>query len=153
MSMFDWNAELEAAKHRVAELEDLVARLRDALQQSASGATEATPVDRILERARRTLPVRVASLERARQHQRFIEQKIATGTKVMKQLPYLELAETCFKAARWMPQGDAAENVRRTAAAFYARAIALEKATPTEAEARAIFADMAATWAEPPASE
>jgi len=87
------------------------------------------------------------------QHQRFIEHKIATGTKVLKRLPYLELAETCFKAARWMAQGDAAENVRRTAAAFYTRAIALEKATPTEAQARAIFADMTATWAQPPASE
>jgi len=151
--MFDWNAELEVAKHRVAELEELVSRLREALQQSTSNATEATPVDRILERARRTLPLRMASLERARHHQRFIEHKIATGTKVSKRLPYLELAETCFKAARWMPQGDAAENVRRTAATFYTRAIALEKATPTEAEARAIFADMAATWAQSPASE
>jgi len=151
--MFDWNAELEAAKHRVAELEDLVARLRDALQQSASDATEATPVDRILERARRTLPVRVASLERARQHQRFIERKVATGTKVSKRLPYLELAETCFKAAKWMPQGDAAEAVRRAAATFYTRAVALEKATATEAEAKAIFADMTATWAQPPSAQ
>jgi hypothetical protein len=48
--MFDWNAELEAAKHRVAELEELVSRLKDALRQSASASTEATPVDRILER-------------------------------------------------------------------------------------------------------
>ena len=52
-----------------------------------------------------------------------------------------------------MPQGDAVETVRRTAAAFYTRAIALEKATPTEAEARAIFADMTATWALPPEPE
>jgi hypothetical protein len=153
MSMFDWNAELEAAKHRVAELEELVSRLKDALRQSASASTEATPVDRILERARLTLPLRMASLERARHHQRFIEHKIATGTKVSRRLPYLELAETCFKAARWMPQGDAAETVRRTAAAFYTRAIALEKTTPTETEARAIFADMSATWAQPPSSE
>jgi len=151
--MFDWNAELEAAMHRVAELEELVSRLKEALRQSTSHSTEATPVDRILERARRTLPLRMASLERARQHRRFIEHKIAMGTKVSKGLPYLELAETCFKAARWMPQGDAAETVRRTAAAFYTRAIALEKTTPTEAEARAIFADMAATWAEPPSSQ
>ena len=151
--MFDWNAELQAAKHRVAELEQLVSRLKDALQESASNSAGGTPVDRILERARRTLPIRAASLERARQHQRFIERKVATGTKVSKRLPYLELAETRFKAARWMPQGDAAETVRRTAAAFYTRAIALEKATPTEAEARAIFADMAATWAQPPSSE
>jgi hypothetical protein len=45
--MFDWNAELEAAKHRVAELEELVSRLKDALRQSASDATDATPLDRI----------------------------------------------------------------------------------------------------------
>ena len=150
--MFDWNAELEAAKLRVAELEELVSRLKDALLQSGSDSTVATPVDRILERARRTLPVRIASLERARHHQRFIEQKIATGTKVMKQLPFLELAETCFKAAKWMPQGDAAETVRRAAAAFYTRAVATERASPTDAEARAIFADMTATW-EPRSSK
>ena len=134
--MFDWNAELEAAKHRVAELEELVSRLKDALRQSASDATDATPLDRILERSRRTLSVRMASLERARYHQRFIEQKIATGTEVLTRLPYLELAETCFKAAKWMPQGDAAKKVRRAAAAFYTRAVALEKASPTDAEAR-----------------
>jgi hypothetical protein len=150
--MFDWTAELEAAKHRVSELEELVSRLKDALRQAAD-ATEATPVDRILERARRTLPVRMASLERARHHQRFIEHKIATGTKVMKRLPYLELAETCFKAAKWMPQGDAAETVRRAAAAFYTRAVAVEKVSPTEAEAKVIFSDMAATWAQPPSSQ
>ena len=132
--MFDWNAELEAAKLRVAELEELVSRLKDALQQSASNSTVATPVDQILERARRTLPVRMASLERARHHQRFIEQKIATGTKVMKRFPYLELAETCFKAAKWIPQGDAAETVRKAAAAFYTRAVATEKASPTDAQ-------------------
>jgi hypothetical protein len=132
--MFDWNAELEAAKLRVAELEELVSRLKDALLQSGSDSTVATPVDRILERARRTLPVRIASLERARHHQRFIEQKIATGTKVMKRFPYLELAETCFKAAKWIPQGDAAETVRKAAAAFYTRAVATEKASPTDAQ-------------------
>jgi hypothetical protein len=151
--MFDWTAELEAAKRRVAELEELVARLKDALRQSASDSTEATPADRILERARRTLPLRTASLERARHHQRFIEHKIATGAKVSKQLPYLELAETCFKAAKWMPQGDAAETVRRSGAAFYTRAIAIEKASPTEAEARVIFSDMTATWAQPGSSK
>jgi hypothetical protein len=132
--MFDWNAELEAAKLSVAELEELMSRLKDALLQSGSDSTVATPVDRILERARRTLPVRIASLERVRHHQRFIEQKIATGTKVMKRFPYLELAETCFKAAKWTPQGDAAETVRKAAAAFYTRAIATEKASPTDAQ-------------------
>ena len=69
--MFDWNAELEAAKHRVAELEELVCRLKDALRQSASDATDATPLDRILERSRRTLSVRMASLERAATYSGF----------------------------------------------------------------------------------
>jgi hypothetical protein len=95
----------------------------------------------------------MASLERARNHQRFIEQKIATGTKVLTRLPYLELAETCFKAAKWMPQGDAAEKVRRAAAAFYTRAVALEKASPTAAEARAILSDMTTTAAQPLSSQ
>jgi hypothetical protein len=129
--MFDWNVELEAAKQRVAELDELVSRLKHALQHRDS--TEATPVDQILERARRTLSLRLASLERARHHQRFIEHKISTGAKVSKRLPYLELAQVCFKAAESMPQGDAAERVRRAAAAFYTRAVELEKATLTEA--------------------
>jgi len=75
-------------------------------------------VARIPESAQRTLSIRMSSLERARQHQRFMENKIAAGAKPFERLPYLELAETCFKAARWMPQGEAAEAVRRTAAAF-----------------------------------
>jgi anti-sigma factor RsiW len=70
--MFDWSTELEEAKRRVAELEDMVSRLRDALRQSADNPMAATPVERILDRARRTLPVRMANLERARHHQRFI---------------------------------------------------------------------------------
>jgi hypothetical protein len=151
--MFDWNTELEEAKRRVAELEEMVFRLRDALRQSADNPIEAKPVERILERARRTLSVRMANLERARHHQRFIEHKIAAGTKVFKRLPYYELAETCFKAAKWMPQGQAAEAVRRTGAAFYTKAVALEKASPTDAEARAIFDDMAAAWQRPRTSE
>ena len=147
--MFDWNAELEVAKRRVAELEELVSRLRDALQQSSDEMTEDVPVERILERARRTLPVRMASLERARHHQRFIEHKIAKGTKALKRFPYLELAETCFKAAKWMPQGEAAETVRRTGAVFYTRAVAREKTSPTDAEAKTIFDNMAATGSPP----
>jgi len=56
--MFDWNAELAAAKQRVAELAELVSRLKDALRQSASDATEATPLDRTLERSQRTHSVK-----------------------------------------------------------------------------------------------
>jgi hypothetical protein len=127
--MFNWSAELEVAKRRVAELEEMVSRSRDALQRSADDPTEAKLVEHILERAKRTLPVRMVSLERARQHQRFIEHKIATGAKPFNQLPYFELAETCFRAAKWMPQGEAADSVRRTAADFYTKAVAREKAS------------------------
>jgi hypothetical protein len=130
--MFDWNAELELARHRVAELEETVARLRDAIEQSAEISTEATPAGRILEQAQRTLQVRMASLERAQDHQRFIEHKIASGAQALEQLPHLQFAETCFKAAKWMPRGEAAESVRRTGAAFYTRAIK-DRTLPIEA--------------------
>ena|SRR5579859_6539533 len=114
--MFDWNDELEMAQRRVAELEDMVSRLKDTIREGAEDSTEAT-------QAQRTLQVRIASLERAQDHQRFIEHKIASGAKPLEQLPYLQFAETCFKAAKWMPQGEAAELVRRTGAACYTKAI------------------------------
>jgi hypothetical protein len=66
----------EAAKRRVAELEEMVSRLREVLEQRAD---DATPSDKILDRGKRTLSVRMASLKRARMHQRFIETKIQTG--------------------------------------------------------------------------
>jgi hypothetical protein len=91
----------------------------------------------------------MASLEQARHHQRFIEHKIAMETKPLKRMPYLELAETCFKAAKWMSPGEAAESVRRTGAVFYTKAVAAKEASPTDAEAKAIFDDMAATWVPP----
>jgi hypothetical protein len=145
--MFDWNIELEAAKRRVTELEELASRLKDALRQAAEGESEGTPVGRILERAQRTLTIRMTSLERARQHQRFIEDKIAARAKPVERLPYLELAETCFKAARWLPPGEDAESVRRTGAAFYTKAIAHDKTPPGEAKTKAMFDDIAAGWA------
>jgi hypothetical protein len=77
-STFDWNVELETAKKRVAELEDMVARLREVLDQKIIGPT---PIDNILYRANRTLSVRMASLERARFHLRFIEHKIQDGAR------------------------------------------------------------------------
>jgi hypothetical protein len=62
----------------------------------------------------------------------------------------VELAEVCFKAATWMPQGEAADTVRRNGAAFYTKAVAQEKTSPNEAKAKAIFENMAATWTQPP---
>src|ERR1700730_9888374 len=118
--MFDWNAELEVAKHRVAELEEMVSRLQEVLEQKAD---DPTPIERILDRAQRTLSVRIASLERARFHQRFIERKVAMGNAASKPIPYLELAQICFDAAKRMPPGKAAETVRTHAATFYTKAV------------------------------
>jgi hypothetical protein len=115
--MFDWNAELESAKHQVAELEAHVSQLKQALRQSADGQAPSAKDQRILS-------IRMASLDRAKFHERFIEHKIATGAKAVKQLPYLELAEVCFKASHWMPRRGAADTVRAYATAFYAKAVA-----------------------------
>jgi hypothetical protein len=149
--MFDWNAELEAAKRQVADLEEKVARFREEMQRIAEDPTQATPIERIRETNQRMLSVKMASLDRARLHARFVEGKVAAGATVAKQLPYVELAEVCFKAARWMPQGEAAEAVRRNGAAFYTKSVAQDKASPDEAKAKAIFENMAATWTQPPA--
>jgi hypothetical protein len=77
--MFDWNAELESAKRQVAELEEGVSGLRDALKRVGDEPTSATPIDRILDQAQRTLSIRMASLDRAKFHARFIEHKLAMG--------------------------------------------------------------------------
>ena len=97
--MFDWNAELEAAKRQVADLEEKVARFREEMQRIAEDPTQATPIERIRETNQRMLSVKMASLDRARLHARFVEGKVAAGATVAKQLPYVELAEVCFKAA------------------------------------------------------
>ena len=120
--MFDWNAELELAKRQVAELEEKVSHVREALQEGSDHATAATPIQRILERAHGTLSVRMASLDRAKYHQHFIERKIAMGAK-SKELPYVELAQVCFSAAQSMPPGNAADVVRAHAAAFYTKSL------------------------------
>src|ERR1700736_1418743 len=101
-------------KAGVAELEEMVSRLREALEGDADNAT---PIERILDRAQRTLSVRMASLERAKFHQLFIEHKIQTGARTITSLPYIELAHVCFSAAKWMPKSKAAEAVRTHAAA------------------------------------
>ena len=143
VNTFDWKAELETAKRHVVELEEMVFRLREALEQKAD---DATPIDKILDRARRTLSVRMASLERAKFHQRFIEHKIQSRASTITSLPYIELAHVCFSAAEWMPKGEAAESVRAHAAAFYTKGIADQKASPTVAAAKAVFHSMATGW-------
>ena len=143
---FNWNAELETAKRQVVELEDMVSRLREALEQKAD---DATPIGNILDRANRTLSVRMASLERARFHQRFIEHKIQSGARTVASLPYIELAHACFGAAEWMPKGEAAASVRAHAASFYTKGVADRKISPTDAEAKALVQRMAAGWMLP----
>jgi hypothetical protein len=121
--MFDWSAELEVAKLRVAELEEKVSGLRDQLQQTA-----ATPIQSVFDQGRRILSVRLTSLELAKAHERFIEHKIASGVKAAGPVPYLELSQVCFNAAKSMPQGEAAEAMRTHATAFYRKAMDRKKA-------------------------
>jgi hypothetical protein len=128
--MFDWNAELKIAKRQVADLEEKVQELREALKQAGDEPTSATPIDRILDQAKRTLSVRMASLDRAKFHARFIEHKLAMGGKVFTALPYVELAQVCFNSAKGMPAGEAADVVRTHAAAFYTKSLAQRKASP-----------------------
>jgi hypothetical protein len=126
--MFDWNTELELTRRQIADLEVKVSELREELQDADVPSSTAVPIDRILDSKRRILSIRMASLDRARFHARFVEHKIATGAKGIKALPYADLALVCFKAVDWMPRGEASEAVRRTGAAFYNRAMLLNKA-------------------------
>jgi hypothetical protein len=124
--MFDWKAELEVANCRVVELEETVRNLRDQLQRNAVAPATATPSERILERDRRILSIRMAELDRAKIHEHFIQGRILSGAKAATPVPYRQLAQVCFDAAKSMPE-DAAKSMRTHASAFYAKAIAQEK--------------------------
>jgi hypothetical protein len=124
--MFDWKAELELASCRVVDLEEMVRGLRDQLQRHSESPTAATPIERILERDRRILSIRMAELDRAKIHERFIQGRISSGAKAATPVPYRQLAQVCFDAAKSMPE-DAARSMRTHASAFYAKAIAQEK--------------------------
>jgi transcriptional regulator with XRE-family HTH domain len=96
---------------------------------------------------RRMLSVKMASLDRAKLHARFVEHKISSGTKVATEFPFVELAAVCFKAAEWMPQGTAAQAVRKNAAIFYTRGIAKKEAAPSEKSAKKMIFDyMITNW-------
>jgi hypothetical protein len=97
--------------------------------------------------------VRMASLERARFHQRFFEHKIQSGARTVASLPYVEPAHVCFSAVRSMPKGEAADRIRSHAAAFYTEGVADRKVSPSEAEAKAAFQSIAAGWALPETPE
>src|SRR5258708_6412057 len=70
-AVLSWDAQLEAAKKEIAELENRIAALREELQ-AAQWAADAA-------RAQRMLTVREEHLERAKFHAQFIEHKIAQG--------------------------------------------------------------------------
>ena len=91
----------------------------------------------------------MASLEHARFHQRFIEHKIQSGARTVASRPYVELAHVCFNATQWMPKGDAVESVRSHAAAFYSKGVVEKRTSPTDAEAKVIFQNMASGWTPP----
>jgi hypothetical protein len=92
--IFHWNTELELTRRQIADLEVKISELRDELQ-GANERPTAVPIDRILDGKARILAVRLASLDRAKFHARFVEHKIATGAKGVKALPYAELALVC----------------------------------------------------------
>jgi hypothetical protein len=59
-----------------------VCDLREALKRVVDEPRSATPIDRILDQAQRTPSIKMASLDRAKFHARFIEHKLAMGGKV-----------------------------------------------------------------------
>jgi hypothetical protein len=67
-----------------------VSSLREAMQRIVDDPPSATSIERILDQTQRTLSIRMASLDRARCHARFIEHKLAMGGKVFETLPYVE---------------------------------------------------------------
>jgi hypothetical protein len=137
--MFDWKAERASAERRVADLEERIALLRDQLGRDEQ-PTHA------IERNRQLLSIQLASLERAKSHVHFLEHKLELGTRPVKAFPYLELAVVCFKAAMWMCKGAAADEVRKNAATFYTKAMALNQTSPSDATARAIFDSVSRAW-------
>jgi hypothetical protein len=137
--MFDWKAECASAERRVVDLEERIALLRDQLGRDEQ-PTHA------IERNRQLLSIQLASLERAKSRVLFLEHKLQLGTRPVKALPYRELADLCFKAAMWMKKGAAADMVRKNAATFYTKAIALDQSSPSDATARAIFDSVSRGW-------
>ena len=75
--MFNWFAERDDVKKRIAELEGRIASLRDKLRRVAEGTVESTTTQRIL-------VIREQELERTRFYAQFIDDRIAELTAKMR---------------------------------------------------------------------
>ena len=75
--MFNWFAERDDVKKRIAELEGRIASLRDKLRRVAEGTVESTTTQRIL-------VIREQELERTRFYGQFIDDRIAELTAKMR---------------------------------------------------------------------
>jgi hypothetical protein len=123
--MFDWNAELETAKGRVAELVERVSEQKLELKRLADDGAETVAAERIF-------AIRRQALQRAKAHVRFVEHRISMNLPDAKPTDYFELARLCLNATKWMDPGEAAEAVRAQGAAFYAKAKAQRQNAQTE---------------------
>jgi hypothetical protein len=74
--------------------------------------------------AQRIRAVRAQSLERARIHVQFIEERIALRSPVRKPLSFAELAAICFQTAKAVPDGEAAKRLRQQGLAYGDRVMA-----------------------------
>ena len=75
--MFNWFAERDDVKKRIAELEGRIASLRDKLRRVAEGTVESTTTQRIL-------VIREQELERTRFYAQFVDDRIAELTAKMR---------------------------------------------------------------------
>jgi hypothetical protein len=119
--VLSWDAELEAAKKEIAELENRISVLSEELQ-AAQGATDSARVQRIL-------AVREQHLKRAKIHARFIEHKIAQGCREPKPFPYTELASICFGASvKRTVRAETAQTLKALGSSFAAKGFELRTA-------------------------
>jgi hypothetical protein len=75
--VFNWFAERDDVKKRIAELEGRIASLRDKLRRLAEGTVESNTTQRIL-------VIREQELERTRFYAQFVDDRIAELTAKMR---------------------------------------------------------------------
>jgi hypothetical protein len=112
--VLSWQAQLEAVKEEIGELEDRISVLREELHD-ARWATDAARVQGIL-------AVREQHLERTKFHAEFIESRIARGQRATKPIPYSALANICYTTAQRTARLDTAETLKALATTFSAKA-------------------------------